>query len=93
MSNLDEYRSGTDPRSAKSVLRITAITNDGTGAHITFASLVGKNYRLEFKNAITDASWTLVADNIPGAIGTTQVDDPGAVGLLRRFYRVLAIFP
>lgn len=93
MSNLDEYRAGTDPRSPASVMRITAISLDGGGAHITFASLATKNYRLEYKNSVTDASWTLVATNIPGLSGTTTVLDPAAAGMAKRFYRVLAIFP
>ena len=93
MSNLDEYRAGTGPRSPASVLRVTAISVDGAGAHITFASLAGKNYRLEYKNNVSDASWTLVAANIPGSSGTTTAPDPAAVGMVRRFYRVLAVFP
>ena len=93
MSNLDEYRAGTDPQSPSSILRITAITVNGAGANITFTSLVGKKYRLEFKNAVTDVSWTLVVDNIPGLNGTTTALDSGAIGMPRRFYRVLAIFP
>jgi hypothetical protein len=71
----------------------TGAAVDGGGAHITFASLAGKNYRLEYKNNVSDASWTLVGNNIPGLSGTTTALDPAAAGMARRFYRVLAIFP
>ena len=81
MSNLDEYRAGTNPRSPASVMRITAISVDGAGAHITFGSLAGKNYRLEYKTNVTDGSWTLVATNIPGLNGTMTAHDPAAAGM------------
>ena len=92
-SNLNEYRAGTDPRNPASVLRITSIAKNGSGAQITFTSLAGKSYRLVFKDALSDATWTVVADNIPGQAGTTTTPDPAAVGMQRRYYKVFAIFP
>ena len=92
-SNLNEYRAGTDPRSPASVLRITSIVKNGSGAQITYTSLAGKLYRLVYKVALTDATWTLVTDNIPGQAGTTTTPDPGAVGQGARYYKVFAIFP
>ncbi len=93
LTNLDEYRAGTDPRDSASTLRVTAINVDGAGAHITFTSVAGKTYRLEYKDAITDPTWLLAVNNITGQTGTTTVLDSGAIGQSRKFYRVLAIFP
>ena len=92
-SNLNEYRAGTDPRSPASVLRITSIVKNGSGAQVTYTSRAGKLYRLVYKVALTDATWTLVTDNIPGQAGTTTTPDPGAVGQAARYYKVFAIFP
>ena len=93
LTNLDEYRAGTDPRDSASTLRVTAITVDGSGAHVTFTSVAGKTYRLEYKDAITDPTWLLAVNNIAGQSGTTTVLDSGAIGQSRKFYRVLAVFP
>ena len=93
LTNLDEYRAGTDPRDSASTLRVTAINVNGAGAHVTFTSVSGKTYRLEYKDTITDPTWLLAVNNIAGQSGTTTVLDSGAVGQLHKFYRVLAVFP
>jgi len=92
LTNLDEYRAGTDPRDSASTLRVTAITVDGSGAHVTFTSVAGRTYRLEYKDAITDPTWLPAVNNITGQNGTTTVLDSGAIGQSRKFYRVLAVF-
>jgi hypothetical protein len=93
LTNLDEYRAGTDPRDPTSTLRVTAISVDGAGAHITFTSVAGRTYRLDYKGAITDPAWLPAVNNIAGQGGTTTVLEPGAIGQSFKFYRVLAVFP
>lgn len=75
--------------------RITAITRDSGVPHITFTTLSGRFYRVEFKNNLTDASWTPVPgqQNIPGTGNPIEVIDPDplAATLSHRFYHVVLL--
>jgi hypothetical protein len=59
---------------------------------VRFTSKAGKQYRLEYKNNLSDAAWTVVPgrEAITGTGGEMQVDDPqpNAGRAARRFYRV-----
>ena len=55
-------------------------------AVIKFPTQSGFNYQLQYKNNLTDASWTALGGPIPGDGTTKSVNDPVAG---RRFYRAL----
>ena len=56
---------------------------------LTWSSVVGKTYRVEYKTNLTDAAWsTLAPDIIAGGL-STSFTDPSLVS--RRFYRILAL--
>jgi hypothetical protein len=75
--------------------RITSITRTNKVPKISFTTILGQNYRLEYKNNLTDASWNPVpgADTVAGTGGMVQVSDPdpNAGNLPRRFYRALLL--
>ncbi len=83
-----EYLAGTDPTNAGSVLRALTLTHSGSGTTtILWAAVAGKNYQIQYKNALDDSPWS----DLPGVITATgptgtAVDDTS--GAPARFYRV-----
>jgi hypothetical protein len=57
----------------------------GTNVVISFPSLIGWNYQVQYKTNLTDPTWNVVG-TVPGNNGTQSVPDP-ATGK-SRFYRV-----
>lgn len=88
LTNLQEFRAGTDPKLASSFFRITTVGPSGNDLALSFASVSGKTYRVEFKDDLPNASWNLFEDQVFATGGNTPMLDPGALSLSRRFYRV-----
>ena len=87
LTNLQEFHAGTNPQTNSSALRVTAVQESGSDVVVTFPSVAGKIYRVEMKNDMQLASWTLLADQIVGTGSPIAIADPGAAGLPKRFYR------
>ena len=66
LTNLQEFRAGTDPRDGVSSVRIAATRFLGGQMEITFPSVAGKTYRIERTDSLTNPFWTVVAENIAG---------------------------
>jgi PKD repeat protein len=89
MKNWQEWRCGTDPTNALSVLRLLAPSSGGTSVTVTWQSVAGVNYFLERSTNLTATStFTPLATGIPGQQGTTTYTDTNAVGPGSFFYRV-----
>ncbi len=88
LTNLQEYRAGTDPRSATNALRISAIDKISNGFAINFPSVTDKTYRLEYRDDLVTGSWNTLVDQMLGTGGTLQISDLAAAGSARRFYRI-----
>jgi hypothetical protein len=92
MTNLQEFKAGTNPLDPTSGLRIITVAKNGSAFVITFATaLPSKSYRLERKDALTDALWgsiTGVADFSPASVGSGQITDPGGASTTKRFYHI-----
>jgi hypothetical protein len=58
----------------------------GTNVVISFPSLSGWNYQVQFKTNLTDPTWLPVGAAVPGNNGTQSVSDP--ILNSSRFYRV-----
>ena len=86
-TNLQEYLLGTNPCCATSKLCITDIQLSGNDLSLTFASVPGKSYVVEYKDGITSALWSLEAT--VSASGTaTQVTASNVLQRSKRVYRV-----
>ncbi len=88
-SNLAEYLAGTNPNNAADRFIITSVVKaGGPGFVLTFPAKAGKTYTIQYKNALTDATWSALT-NIPatGADAPSQYTDPTA--LPTRFYRII----
>jgi PKD repeat protein len=89
MNNWQEWRCGTDPTNALSVLRLLAPMTTGTHVTVTWQSVAGVTYFLERStNLAPTSTFGAMTTNIPGQPGTTTYRDTNAVGAGPFFYRV-----
>ncbi len=88
LTNYQEYRAGTNPTSASSELRVTAVDPVGSDSRISFPSVLGFTYRVEYRDDLKTGNWNVLTDQISGTGAAIQITDPGATALPKRFYRV-----
>ena len=88
-TNLAEYIAATDPRNPSDALRAIIVLSGGTPA-IRFTAAPGKTYTVQYKSALSDATWTKLADVSakPSSI-EVEIPDGTAGGQTQRFYRVV----
>jgi uncharacterized repeat protein (TIGR01451 family) len=67
---------------------ISSITVTHTNVSVSFQSVVGLNYTLEYKNLFTDPSWTILSPSTPGNGGSLTLQDTNTLPAIR-FYRIL----
>ena len=56
--NSSEALAGTNPTQAGSGIKITSITSDGSGVHLTFPTELGKRYQIQTSPTLVSATWT-----------------------------------
>jgi hypothetical protein len=80
-------------RVADGLLRITAIQRISTNVAVSYTSIVGKNYRVEYKDTLTAAMWQPLAGytNVTGTGAVLQAIDMGAALLPKRFYHLVSL--
>lgn len=85
--NLDEYRAGTDPRSASSVFKVTGTALDSQSGIVTiqWTAVAGKLYRITASPDL--ANWTPLATRLAEADGNQTAQVPAGTGPAR-FFRV-----
>ncbi len=87
LTNLQEYLAGSDPRDATSVLRLLPVERFGTSVRLSFPSLIGRTYRIEYSTNLPPVWNTLTgASSVPGTGFPIFITDP--VGASNRFYRL-----
>lgn len=88
LNNWQEWRCGTDPTNALSVLRLLAPLPTATNVAVSWQSVTGMTYFLEQStNLASKPLFSPLATNIVGQAGTTTYTDTNAPGV-PRFYRV-----
>ena len=88
VSNLQEFKDGTDPQNPTSRLAIFVDRIAGN-ARISFQALAGKTYRLEYRDDLLTGGWsTLVGEISSPSTATLQILDNDAISVTKRFYRV-----
>ena len=66
---------------------ISSVKVTSTNVSLSFTSVAGLNYTLEYKNTLLDASWTPILPAVPGTGGIlTLLDNSPAIP--SRFYRI-----
>jgi hypothetical protein len=85
-----ENVAATNPTNAASLLKIDSIRQDLTGARVTWRSVPGKSYQLQWSSPLTAASWTAVGAPLLASTSVTNKLDPAGTAT-NRFYRVLVL--
>lgn len=88
MTNLLEFRAGTDPKSAASRLVASSVSFVGGSPRVTFQSVAGRPYRVEFTETL-GSPWKILLSGIftDAAMQVEIADAGGSVG--RRYYRIV----
>jgi hypothetical protein len=86
MTNAAEFMAGTDPLDANSRLAVTAMSAGPGGFSMTFPTVVGKVYAVEYSESL--AAWSVLTSGIAGTGGDIQFNDSSTSGAAQRFYRV-----
>jgi hypothetical protein len=94
LTNWEEWQAGTDPLQASSAFTARQGAAEPTGFRISWASVPGKSYDIEYKDELLPGDWNSLTSNIPASAGsTTDCLDSSAVGLAKRFYRIKLRLP
>jgi hypothetical protein len=89
LNNWHEWRCGTCPTNVLSALRLLSASRAGTSVTVTWQSVAGVNYFLEWSTRLAaPPCFTCVATNLAGQSGATSYTDTNAAGASPRFYRV-----
>jgi YD repeat-containing protein len=92
LSDVAEYLAGTLPKDPDSLLRMNRnVTNTVVQTTVSWSSISGKSYCVQYKNSLADAGW----NDLPGIVvasGTNSFKiDTTSTGQPWRFYRVQAL--
>ncbi len=89
MNVYQDWVAGLNPTNPASVLVMLppTVTNLSTGVRVSWQSVAGANYFLNFTTDLA-SSFTTIATNIAGQPGTTSYADTNAIGPGPFFYRV-----
>jgi hypothetical protein len=89
LNNWQEWRAGTDPTNALSVLQLLSPTNGFSGLTVTWQSVTNRSYYLQRSLDLSaQPPFVGVQSNIVGQAGTTRYTDTNAAGAGPFFYRV-----
>ena len=95
VTNIEEFIAGTDPNDRTSRLHISSIAVAGNDFVVSFPTVSGKTYTVEWSDTLQVGSWNIVEtnsipqENIAGTGGNIQVTDTNGSLETRRFYRII----
>lgn len=92
MIDLAEFLADTLPNNTNSLLRMDrTVTNTLVQTTVSWQSVSGKSYRVQFKNALTDVGWNDLPGNVTATGASTSKTDTTTTGQPERFYRVQVV--
>jgi hypothetical protein len=87
-TNEAEAAAGTNPLSSTSSFKVSSHTQPANGEFtITWASVIGKKYRVQRSATLVSGDWTDISPEITATGTTSSYNDTGA-GTAKHFYRV-----
>ena len=72
LCNLYEYVAGTVPNQRDSRFEIKGISLAGSNASLSFDSVMGRSYCVQYSDDLSTTNWGTLTDNLPGTGGTLQ---------------------
>ncbi len=90
MTDLDEYRAGTNPTDPASNLKIISEIHNGTNFVLSFNVVAGKGYSVLYRTNFSAGSW-LKFTNLPtqSFSGSVNVTDSSVLGVTNRYYQIV----
>jgi hypothetical protein len=89
LNNWQEWKAGTIPTNAASVLQLASPTNSVAGVKVTWQSVSGVTYYLQSStNLAAVPAFTALQSNLVGQVGSTSYTDSTATNGGPYFYRV-----
>jgi hypothetical protein len=79
--------------SGASALPLGGSLGSGDTFVLSFPSQLGQTYRVERSESLSPASWSSIADNVPGTGAPIQITDTSVSLQAQRFYRVVTLSP
>ena len=89
LSNLAEYRSGTSPTNAASLLKLQGVTQSNGLAVVSFNAASNQTYTVEWCAQPVGGAWNKLADVIARPNSRTETATDGSASDAARFYRVV----
>ena len=90
LTNLEEYRAGTDPRDASSRLRLDFQVDADGMLEIGFRAVAGISYTVESRDQLDATAWTTLLHVDPEAVGRDVAVTISASESPHRYYRVVS---
>ena len=87
MKNYQEFIAGTDPKDPRSCLCAFALAKSGGSAMLSFESLLGNRYGVQYRDDLTLGNWNSLSTNVWGRTDSTVFTDTNT-SAPQRFYRV-----
>jgi YD repeat-containing protein len=91
MSDLDEYRAGTDPTDPQSLLKATLLKESGSHYSVEWPTVPGRRYLLQYKDDLNNPVWTNLFDPFIATSQQSSYYDEGSNATAKRFYRLLIV--
>jgi hypothetical protein len=89
VTNFNEWPARTDPGDNSSYLRVTQTVLNAGSISLTFPTVVGRNYSVEFTENLAPATWTPYGGILPGTGGLQTTPPIGPVtGYSHLFFRI-----
>ena len=90
LTNLEEYRVGTDPTDPASRLMIAYAGLEDRVAVLRFTAVAGLTYTVQVAEVLNPGAWVRLVDvAAPPTTRTVEVRDDDFAGASQRFYRVV----
>jgi hypothetical protein len=87
---LQEYLSGTDPKSAGSALRIETVNWTETEFKLSFTAVAGKSYTVQCRDSLSAGIWIKLHDvDIQSVTQRVEITDTAVQGINARYYRLV----
>ena len=92
VTDLQEFRAGTDPTNGNSVFRVLTVTPMGGGStRVMWSGNPDRTYRVEYKDDLSLPDWTALSGATAWNGSTASLTDLGATASGHRYYRVVRL--